>query len=387
MTLSASMRCITWSWQRKNICRCRMKRSDGPRNTLRCWSISRPSSLGQARNQAYGIYLLTRSGMVTANYLPNLLRYLNDAQKNEWKNDLTAVYIAAAYKLMKLDPEAVQLINEFTLDDPQYWKAHNAYFSYNAFYNSLNRYAQYLAIVSDHFPDLLPGLDRNILFRIANFIGEGDYNSLSSSYAIMAFGAYGLTTMEQTNARLAISQKDSAGAWKPLPLTGEQIKRAQLALAQSEVKFSGGGGYGLFYQLATDGYDRVRPTRPIEDGLEINRTYLNADHQPVTEVKIGDIINVVLTMRAHDNKTLTNMALVELLPSGFETVPESIARPGEALSSNEASDDEKEDQSASGIGGKLRWANMDAGCCRCARRSCDCFRCCACGSSGLSFQD
>ncbi len=305
---------------------------------------SSPSSLKQARNQAYGIYLLTRSGVVTANYLPNLLRYLNDEQKNEWKNDLTAVYIAAAYKLMKLDLEAIQLINEFALGDPKYWQAHGAYFSDDAFYNSLNRYAQYLAIVSDHSPDMLPKLDRNILFRIANFIGEGDYNTLSSSYAIMAFSAYGQVSMNQANARLAISQQDSSGAWKPLTLTGEQIKRAQLALAQSEVKFSGGGNYGLFYQLATDGYDRVRPTQPIEDGLEIARQYLDADHQPVKEVKIGDIINVVVTMRAHDDKKLANMALVDLLPSGFETVPESIARPSATPSSDEVSNDEEDEQ-------------------------------------------
>jgi len=303
-----------------------------------------PSSLKQARNQAYGIYLLTRSGVVTANYLPNLLLYLNDGQKNEWKNDLTAVYIAAAYKLMKLDPEAIQLINEFTLGDPKYWQAHVSYFSDDAFYNSLNRYAQYLAVVSDHFPDMLPKLDRNILMRIANFIGEGDYNTLSSSYAIMAFSAYGQASMNQENARLAISQQDSSGAWKPLILTGEQIKRAQLALAQSEVKFSGGGNYGLFYQLATDGYDRVRPTQSIEDGLEIDRHYLDAHHQPVKEVKIGDVVNVVITMRAHDNKTLANMALVDLLPSGFEAVPESIARPAPPPSSDEASNDAEDEQ-------------------------------------------
>ena len=307
-----------------------------------------PSSLEQARSQAYGIYLLTRSGVVTANYLPNLLRYLNDEQKNGWKNDLTAVYIAAAYKLMKLDPEAAQLMNEFALGDPQYWQAHGAYVSDYAFYNSLDRYAQYLAIVSDHFPDMLPELDRNILFRIANFIGEGDYNSLSSSYAVMAFSAYGHASMTQTNAQLAISQQDSSGAWKPLTLTGEQIKRAQLSLAQSEVKFSGGGNYGLFYQLATDGYDRVRPTQPIEDGLEIDRQYLDADHQPVKEVKIGDIINVVVTMRAHDDKTLANMALVDLLPSGFETVPESIVRPTATPSPDEASNDAVDEEDENG---------------------------------------
>ena len=286
-----------------------------------------PTSLGDARNQAYGIYVLTRGGVVTANYLPSLLLYLNSEHAAEWKNDLTAVYIAAAYKLMQLAPEASQLMDNFALGEPAYWRAHDHYFSDYAFYNSLNRYAQYLTIVSDHFPDMLPKLDRNILYRIANFIGDGDYNTLSSSYAIMAFSAYGQASMGQGENRLAISQQDDQGGWTPLPLTGEQVKRAKLALAKGDVKFSGGGAYGLFYQLATDGYDRMRPTQPIEDGLEISRQYLDAAHRPVTEVKVGDTIDVVVTMRAHDDKTLANLALVELLPAGFETVPESIVRP------------------------------------------------------------
>ena len=292
-----------------------------------------PHSLDDARVQAYGIYVLTRSGVVTGNYLPNLLEYLQSGYKDEWKNDLTAVYIAAAYKLMKLTPEADKLMNEFALGDPVYWQA-KAWHWDNAFYNSLDRYAQYMTIVADHFPDMLPKLDRNILFRIANFIGEGDYNTLSSSYAIMAFSAYGQTSMGQAGANLAISQDG-----KQLRLTGEQVKRAQLALAKGPVKFSGGGNYGLFYQLATDGYDREKPTQPIEDGLEIKHDYLGADHKPVKDVKIGDVVDVVVTMHAHDNKTLENMAMVDLLPSGFETVPESIAKPSVAANDNASNDD------------------------------------------------
>ena len=319
------------------------------------------SSLDQARVQAYGIYLLTRSGVVTANYLPRLLHYLEADQKTEWKQDLTAVYIAAAYRLMQLVPEANALINDFTLGDPEYWKAHSWYTSGQAFYNSLNRYAQYLTIVSDHFPEMLPKLDRNILFRIANFIGEGNYNTLSSSYAIMAFSAYGQASMAQAQAQLAISQQDPAGAWKPLTLTGEQIKRTQLALARGDVRFSGGGTYGLFYQLATDGYDREVPTRPIEDGLEIRRQYLDANHQPVTEVKIGDIVNVVVTLRAHDNKVLPDMAMVDLLPSGFEVVPNSIAGPSmTAQDSDEEVNDSNNEQSGEDSSPSSAYAEEEA---------------------------
>ncbi len=281
-----------------------------------------PASLDEARVQAYGIYILTRGGMLTANYLPHLLQYLDANHKDEWKNDLTAVYIAAAYRLMQLVPEANALLSEFTLGEPAYWKNHAWYESNWMFYNSLNRYAQYITIVSDHFPDMLAKLDRNILFRIANFIGEGSYNTLSSSYAIMAFSAYGQASTGAVGDKLTISQKGAQ-----LPLTGELVKRAQLALEKSDVAFVGGGDYGLFYQIATDGYDRDAAKNPIEDGLEVAREYLGKDHKPVTEVALGDTVDVVIRMRAHDDKVLDSMALVDLLPGGFELVPQSIATP------------------------------------------------------------
>lgn len=304
-----------------------------------------PSSLKQARVQAYGIYLLTRNGEVTANFLPNLLHYLDTDEKTVWHDDLTAVYLAASYRLMQLVPEANALLDQFALGDPSYWSAHSRYWQEDdAFYNSLNRYAQYLSILSAHFPERLAKLDRTVLFRIANFIGEGSYNTLSSSYAVMAFSDYGAASTQQTQGQLTISQRSGKGAFAPLPLTGELIKRAQLSLAQSEVQFSGGGKLGLFYQIATDGYDASLPIKAIEDGLEISRQYQNADHEPVKTVKIGATVDVVITMRAHDDKNLRNMAVVDLLPAGFEIVPDSIHHSTPA-NDNNSGNEEGEDGS------------------------------------------
>jgi uncharacterized repeat protein (TIGR01451 family) len=304
-----------------------------------------PHSLNGARVQAYGIYLLTRNGIVTANYIPNVIRYLETEHKNVWKHDLAAVYIAAAYKLMQLTPEANKLMEEFALGEPEYWRVRPSFWADYRFYNSLNRYAQYLEIVSDHFPEMLTKIDRNIFFRVANFIGEGSFNTLSSSYAIVGLSAYGQATIDMTQAKLAISQKSEAGTWQPITLTGNQVKRAQLALTKGDVKFSGGDGIGLFYQIVTDGFERDSASRPIEDGLEIKHIYQDADKKPVTTVNVGDVIEVVITMRSHDNKSLSNMAFVDLIPAGFEIVPESVSRPAVDISSRSNDDEEDDDNS------------------------------------------
>lgn len=284
-----------------------------------------PNSLAEARVMAYAIYLLTRDGVVTANYLPGLLQYLEKNQADSWHNDLTAVYLASAYRLMQLTPEANKLMDKFTLGDAVFWNnAPHYWVDQDGFYNSLNRYAQYLSLLARHFPERLATLDRTILFRIANFIGEGSFNTLSSSYAIMALSDYAAASTAQVGNNLSISQQDAKGTFTPLTLTGAQVKRAQLALTQGPVQFAGGGDLGLFYQLATDGYDKLKPTQPIEDGLEISRRYLNADNQPVTAVALGEVLQVLVTLRAHGNDDRQNIALVDLLPGGFEVVPESV---------------------------------------------------------------
>jgi uncharacterized repeat protein (TIGR01451 family) len=304
-----------------------------------------PNSLNEARVMAYAIYLLTRNGTVTANYLPTLLQYLENNQHDTWHNDLTAVYLAAAYRLMQLTPEANKLLDQFTLGDPAFWNnAPRYWYDNDGFYNSLNRYAQYLSVVARHFPERLPTLDRAILFRIANFIGEGSYNTLSSSYAIMAFSDYAAASTAQVAAQLSISQQDNTQAYVPLALTGEQVKRAKLNLAQAAVKFAGGGDLGLFYQMATDGYDKIKPVQPVEDGMEISRRYLNADNAVVKQAALGDVLQVVVTLRAHGSEDRPNIAVVDLLPAGFEVVPESV-RQDTVQPQTESNEGEGEDAS------------------------------------------
>ena len=52
----------------------------------------------EARTRAYAIYVLTRSGYVTTNFLTNLHERLERDLADEWRDDLTAVYMAARRK-------------------------------------------------------------------------------------------------------------------------------------------------------------------------------------------------------------------------------------------------------------------------------------------------
>src|SRR5207237_8184361 len=59
-----------------------------------------PSTFSDARTVAYAIYVLTREGVVTTNYILNLRDYLDKHRAQDWPKDLTGVYLAGALKLL-----------------------------------------------------------------------------------------------------------------------------------------------------------------------------------------------------------------------------------------------------------------------------------------------
>src|SRR5262249_29620296 len=83
-------------------------------------------------------------------------------------------------------------------------------------------------------------------------------------------------------------------------------------------------------------------------GLEIKREFLNAQGTPVKEVMLGEPVDVVVTMQAHGDAELQNMVLVDLLPGGFEIIPDSVKAPAPASSDENAAASEGEEGEGGG---------------------------------------
>ncbi len=80
----------------------------------------------------------------------------------------------------------------------------------------------------------------------------------------------------------------------------------------------------LFYQLLEEGFDKPTINASVQQGIEIFREYQDSDKKPVETTALGAEIEVHLRIRALDNRYLTNVAIVDLLPGGFEVIPGSI---------------------------------------------------------------
>jgi uncharacterized protein YfaS (alpha-2-macroglobulin family) len=96
------------------------------------------------------------------------------------------------------------------------------------------------------------------------------------------------------------------------------------ALVFRKLAGNGGAPSGLFYQITESGFDQTAVTTPVSEGIEVSREYRNKDGQPVTSAQLGEELTVVLRVRSANDRYLSNVAIEDLLPGGFEIVEETV---------------------------------------------------------------
>jgi uncharacterized protein YfaS (alpha-2-macroglobulin family) len=281
-----------------------------------------PSSLAEARTIAYGIYVLTREGVVTTNYILNLRDYLDQHQTDIWQNDVTGVYLAGALKLLHKDKEAEDLIAAYTIGKESGRE-------YDDFCQPLGANAQYIAILARAFPERLKKISGTDFEQILQPIGHGEFNTLSAAYAVSALKSYS-HMIAQKLPELGIAEIHKDKREVALTSGAKLLQRASFSKEAIALRFKTAGplsGPGAFFQVVEAGYDRHGPTQPVVAGLEVYRELLDKNDKPVTQTKLGEPIHVRLHARTVRDEPVTNVAIVDLLPGGFEVVGASL-QPG-----------------------------------------------------------
>ncbi|MFT4058056.1 MAG: alpha-2-macroglobulin [Legionella sp.] len=273
------------------------------------------SSLDAARIQAYAIYILTRNEIVTTNYLTNLQLYLEQNYAKSWRNDISAVYLAASYQLLQSTQEANKLIGQYT---PQTNQSSNT-----DFYDSTIADAQYLYIVAKHFPNLLPQISDAVLMRLIKVINENDMNTILSGYISLALGAYPSATTPNTD-NLSITKIMANNQQIPVPVNDTHYQKVSLDTETKQVRFDNPGKISFFYLLSQSGFDKSTPKEAVKHGLEVFREYRDVNNQVVNTVTLGSELEVHLQIRALDVDYLSHIAIEDLLPGGFEVVTNSV---------------------------------------------------------------
>ncbi|MBU2730947.1 alpha-2-macroglobulin family protein [Acidithiobacillus caldus ATCC 51756] len=280
-------------------------------------------SLPELRARAYAIYVLTASGQVTSNLIAGVQQRLQSAYPAVWKQDLAAAYLAASYQMLKQQETADDLIR-----GP--WQAFlkNAEvgndWGYAYYDDPLIRRAQTLAIVERYFPKLAAGLSVERLDGMLKLVDDNRYNSLSSALTLLALT--NLPAGAVPPKGLAMAQSAEAGKDGPFSAFGEiqgVLLRGSLSPRSRALRLSYAKGEGdkhpAWFSLSQSGYPRATPTKPLREGMEILREYRDAQGRPVQSLELGQEVTVRIRLRSLKD-SVDNVAIVDILPGGFEVV-------------------------------------------------------------------
>ncbi|GLQ91033.1 alpha-2-macroglobulin [Dyella flagellata] len=280
-------------------------------------------SLYTLRQRAYAAYLLTRQGNVTTNALAAIQKRLQQAYPNDWKNDLSAAWLAASYKLLKQDDEASRLIagpeQLLTRSKP------DESYAYYYYYDPLVRDSSVLYLLAKHFPERAKALPPRVFENIAWPLTHNYYNTLSSAMTILALDSYASQASSELD-KFSIQEVHADGSVKTISsLQGGLLQAGTWDAAANKLRFLNQSSLPAWRVASQSGYDRVQPDKAIAKGIEIVREYTDTQGKHLDSVTLGEEIDVHVKIRATGSDAVGDVAIVDLLPGGFEPVIEPPA--------------------------------------------------------------
>jgi uncharacterized protein YfaS (alpha-2-macroglobulin family) len=282
---------------------------------------------------------------------------LQDAYPQDWQNDLAAAWLAASYKLLKQDDEANRLMAgpEKALVRSE---ASEKYF-YSYYYDPLVRDATVLYLLSKHFPDRVKALPPRVFENLAWPLAHDDYNTLSSSMTILALDSYASQTSGELD-KLGIQEVHADGSAKTISsIQGNLLQAGSWDASASKLRFINQSTLPAWHVVSQGGYDSRQPSEAIKNGIEVIRDYTDDQGKAVDSVTVGQEINVHVRIRATGDDGVGNVAVVDLLPGGFEPViePPPVAN-GQQNADNNSGDNNGGDNTGSDAGDN---GNSDSG--------------------------
>lgn len=284
---------------------------------LESYAQRKTASLYDARGRANAIYLLTRLGEVTTNYVIDLEESLEKNHAKSWKRDLLAAYMAATYQLLQKDAEAERLIEGYQLNN----KKHQ---SPGDFHSLLAIDSQYLFLLARHFPERAAELEGEQILQLTQQIFEGRYNTISSAYSILALGAISELIMSSDfNEKISFNAIDADGQARLLEAIAQPFLGANYGIDARKLRVD--GEKSMYYLNLQAGYDDSLPQSSVSDGIEIFREFLDEDGNKVARIEQGKTLTVRIKVRALGKQRLHNIAIIDLLPGGFEVDRRSVS--------------------------------------------------------------
>lgn len=307
---------------------------------LRELAASQSDDLYSLRLRAWAVYLLTRQGEITTSSLASVQDTLQQRYPDTWKTDLSALYLASSYRMLKMDDEANTLLQPTW---KQLSKAYDKAWWTQSYFDPLVQDATRLYLITRHFPEKVSAIPPQVLENMVRSLKEERYTTYSSAMSILALESYSAQVAAQATApdALKITQISKTKNVEPQLISNVQglFAKASFTADAKALRVENGNDAPAWYVVTQAGFDLAAPKKAISRGLEITRDYTDEQGKPVTQITLGQKINVHLKIRANSKEGQDNLAIVDLLPGGFEVVQQTPPEP-ESDSSDENSDAE-----------------------------------------------
>lgn len=263
--------------------------------------------------RAEALYVLARNEVV----MPGPTAQLADYLTREKAPDLASAYLAATYALTNNLDRGNALMSRFKLSDAVVADP-------DWYFDEASYHAQVLYLVARHFPARLDEVGPKLLQRLAKSLST-PMQSLTTGQSLLALDAYATAMAASTQGalgRVTVEVQDASGQWKPAQLAGALAVKVRFDGSAKAVRIAASEGALVFYSLVEGGFDRDPPATAIKEGLELIHTVEDGSGKEVSTVALGDEVTLRVRTRSLSQRTLSQLALVDLLPSGFEVVLE-----------------------------------------------------------------
>jgi uncharacterized protein YfaS (alpha-2-macroglobulin family) len=134
---------------------------------LQSGSLDNADSLHEARLWAYSLYIQARNDIVPRKSLETLKGILEAKYQRDWMNDLTGVYLAGTYALLKMNEEGQKIMGS-------YKRSGVGIFDWNYFYDKSIRESQYLYIAGLHYPEIVKSVGSKELQEMISPLLNGE---------------------------------------------------------------------------------------------------------------------------------------------------------------------------------------------------------------------
>ncbi|MDO5531786.1 MG2 domain-containing protein [Sutterella sp.] len=270
-----------------------------------------PQTLDQARTTAYALWVLTREGTMTTEYLESLRASMEERFK-DWQRDAAVAFLAASYQRLRLREEAKNLLagSVSTARAAGDWTPETATVLAAA------------ALAES-------GLEKTRPARLLSGIAREDFaqNLKTGAVSPVYAGAAALALMRGSAAQMGrldlVCTKRSAGFPEGEDTT--EVAGASVTLSApgcTAVTLRGTLPKGsLWWTAEQTGWlkaENGRAPAAVKQGLEAERSYIGADGKPRTTFRTGERITVEVSIRASaGSENLTDVTVTDLLPGGL----------------------------------------------------------------------